>query len=248
MDALSFQMGIADWIIIGFLALFLIIGLTRGFVKQILSFAKGFVSIIISIFLVKPVATLLVKTPLFTFFDGKVNPMILSKYPETANIATSSITTQEELNEAFTQAGLSKIVSKIASTILKVGDLGGSENLAGAVSYAIVFVILKVIAFVLLFILILIALAITVKILESLVESSSVAKFFDKLFGLALGALKGALIVCVLFLLLGLLAKWIDGVGEFVNKQFFLLDDSVVSISKYVYQNNPLLTFFNMIF
>ena len=248
MTFLSFEFGISDIIIICFLCLFVIVGLVKGFVKQILSFAKGFVSIIISIFLVNPVATLLSNTGLFTFFDGKINPIIVSKYPEAVNIATSSITTQEELQEAFSQAGLSNILAKVASTILKVENLGASENLAGAVSFAIVFVILKVIAFIALFILILILLKIIVKVLENAVDSSDVAKFFDKLFGLVLGFVKGALIVCILFLLMGLLAKWIDGVSDFVDKTFFLTDDSIISISKYIYQKNPLLTFFNMIF
>lgn len=248
MNIFGLYFGIIDWIIVGIMVLFLIVGLAKGFVKQIMSFAKGLLAIIIDIFLVNPVASLLSKTKLFDIFNGKVNPFIIEKFPEAASIDTSMITTQEQLDQAFTEAGLSKIVSKIAGAILKVETIGESPTLADAVSYAVVLLILKIIAFIVLFIVILITLKILVKVLESIVDKSMLAKVFDKILGFGLGAIKGALLVCVTFLLIGLIARFVDQVGEFFSAKLFLEDDSIMTIGKYIYQTNPLSTFFKMIF
>ena len=248
MEMFGLYFGIIDWIIIGILALFLIVGLSKGFVKQIMSFAKGLVAIVISLFLVNPCSKLLVNTGLYTFFDGKINPYIVEKFPEAVNVSTSGIETQEQLNTAFEEAGLSKILAKVAGAILKVNEIGQSENLADAVSYAVVLLILKIITFIVLFILILILLKIIIKIMENAVDKSTIAKVFDKILGLGLGAIKGALLVCVTFLLLGLVCRFVDQVKDFVNVKFFLEDDTVMSLSKYIYTENPLSALFKMIF
>ena len=74
------------------------------------------------------------------------------------------------------------------------------------------------------------------------------AKVFDKILGFGLGAIKGALLVCVTFLLIGLIARFVDQVGEFFSAKLFLEDDSIMTIGKYIYQTNPLSTFFKMSF
>lgn len=248
MELFGLYFGIIDWVIVGLAILFLIIGIAKGFVKQLLSFAKGLVSLVVAFFLTNTVADLLSKTSLFDFFDGKINPYIVEKFPETASVSVSAVSTQEEFQTVLADAGINKLLTRLVSGAFNVENFDGAEYLNDAISASFTMIVLKVISFIALFILTIIVLAILLKILENIVDSSAVAKFFDKILGLGFGALKGVVLISVLALIAGLVAKFIAPVNEFFTEQLFLNDDSIMTVGKYIFTTNPLTMFFKHIF
>lgn len=240
MELFGLYFGIIDWVIVGVLVLFLIIGIAQGFVKQLMNFAKSFVAIVAAFFLTRPVANILASTGLYDFFNGKIGPVVIDKFPGTASVAVSDISSQEEIQNALNESGVGKFITKILANVFKAENFGDAEYLNDAVTNAFTITVLKVIAFIGLFILALIVLKILLKILEDIVDTSAVAKFFDKVLGLGFGALKGAVLISLIALVAGILAKYVTGIGTFFTDKLFLADDNVMTIGKYIFTSNPL--------
>lgn len=248
-DIAGITFGVIDVIIVALLLIFLLAGLKKGFATQVLKLSRGILSAIASFFLADPLSKILEKTPLQGLVNGKIANLIANKYPIAGTIPMSSITTQTELEKAFEQAGLGGFLSKAANAIIKIDKIDTSEEfLSGAVSGGLTSFALSAIAFAILFIVVLIVIGIISKTLKKIIDSSELIKIIDKILGGAFSVLKGAIIVCAAFLLLGMLVNWIGAVKDFVYANLMLEDPEIFTIGKYIYNSNPLLIIWNLIF
>lgn len=246
MNIFGYDFGIIDLSIIGITLLFVIVGLARGFLKQILSIANGLVSIVVSCCIVKPVTQILSKTALSDKINVKILDMIVSKYPNSATIETSLITTKEELSEAFTTSGLPSPLSKIASEFIKIDSFSDGEFLSEAIAKSLGYLVLSIITFVVLFIVILIIIKILISVLDSLTKGG-VLNVINRILGLALGLVKACVFICVCLFVISVLVKYIEPLNNFITNDL-KLEVEGFGIGKYLYENNPLIIVWNLIF
>lgn len=246
MEIFGYSFGIIDLCIIGLTLLFAIAGLARGFLKQILSIANGLVSIIVSCCVVNPLTQLVSKTSLADKINSKVLDVIVSKYPDSATIETSLITTNEELSDTFTTSGLPSPIAKIASSLMNVNDFSEGEMLSDAVAKSIGYLLLSIIVFIVSVIIILIIIKILIKVLDSLTQGG-ILNVINRILGLALGLAKSCIFVCVCMLVISILVKYIEPLNNFIVDDLKLGVEGF-GIGKYLYENNPLITLWNLFF
>lgn len=246
MEIFGYEFGIIDLIIIGMLLLFALIGLAKGFLKQILSIANGLVSIVVSSFLVSPVTKMVSDTSLANKLIEKILDLIINKYPNSATIKADLITTKEELASAFTESGLSNILSKIAAEFIDINTLSEGEMLSEAVANSVSYFVLSIIVFILLCIIILILIKILISILDSLTKNG-ILNVINRLLGMILGLARAGLLICICLFAISILVKYVDSINNFIIEDLKLGVDEF-SIGKYLYENNPLITLWNLFF
>lgn len=242
----GYEFGIVDLIIIGMILLFAIVGLAKGFLKQVLSMANGLVSIVVSSFLVSTVTKALSNTSLALKLNEKILTLIVDKYPNSALIETNLITTKEELVNAFSESGLSKILSKIAAEFIDITSFSDGEMLADAVSKSVGYFVLSIIIFVLLALIVFIVIKILISILDSIAKEG-ILNVINRILGLLLGVARALLIVCICLFIVSLLVKFIEPLNTFIVDDL-KLETEGFGIGKYLYENNPLIILWNLIF
>lgn len=242
----GYEFGIVDLIIIGMILLFAIVGLAKGFLKQVLSMANGLVSIVVSSFLVSTVTKALSNTSLALKLNEKILTLIVDKYPNSALIETNLITTKEELVNAFSESGLSKFLSKITAEFIDITSFSDGEMLADAVSKSVGYFVLSIIIFVLLALIVFIVIKILISILDSIAKEG-ILNVINRILGLLLGVARALLIVCICLFIVSLLVKFIEPLNTFIVDDL-KLETEGFGIGKYLYENNPLIILWNLIF
>lgn len=246
MTIFGYEFGIIDLIIIGLLILFALVGLAKGFLKQVLSLANGLVAVVLSSFLVSPVTKMLSNTSLALKLNDKFLGMIVEKYPNSALIETSLITTKEELVNAFSESGLSKILSKIAAEFIDITSFSDGEMLSDAISKSVSYFILSIIVFILLALVIFIIIKILITILDSIAKNG-ILNVINRILGLLLGTARALLFVCICLFIVSLLVKFIEPLNTFIIDDL-KLEVEGFGVGKYLYENNPLIILWNLIF
>jgi len=197
------------WIDIALLAvivLFAIVGTFRGFFDSLIKLCGTFVTLVLSVFLAKPVATVL--QTIFHIKDGM------------AGLVTSPITPycldtkgNGEISNFF--------VDKFAKLLMGNGywqnyPQGAQDaQFISDFSWKIGELIAIVISAIIMFILIRVLLAILTKFIHRLHEYRTIGSF-DKWLGLAFGAFKGFIYVCVIFVGTYLVSSALPVVGDTV--------------------------------
>lgn len=231
-------MGKIDIAIILIIALFTVIGLFKGFMKQVLSVANWLVSLVGSFLLLKPVAAVLGKTALSTSINNKVANWISTK----GDIFSQPLVTEqagEQIAQGISELGLPKFIAEAISGWFKVSGTEGEKTLADVLAPAIGNIILTVIAFIALFIVLLIIFKIISGMLNNIVDNGILGAL-NKLLGGALGFIKGAVLVSIVMLLLSALSGVIPALNDFLVSDLKLGTDGF-GIGKFFYEKNPLL-------
>lgn len=203
-----------NWIdaaIIVILLIFIVFGIKKGFMLSVIDLFSFFVNTIISLFLAKPMRSLL------NMF-GMENSLASSLYDKYSALGSDFTTDLIEysknknitdfVNDAFKSSSLSEFSKKIFNGAINNGlsdKLANSTNetvsLADIMSKSLAQFITVVSAFAICFILMYVLLII-LKAISKKLNQSKFVNLFDKLFGACFGAVKGFLFVVALFVVL----------------------------------------------
>ena len=197
-----------DFIIIGILLIFIIIGCCKGFVFSILSLFGTSVNFLISVALCKPVSNLLnstfgLNTAISKSFTSKLTTM-----SSNFDIPLSSFTTQSDLNthisETLNNSSLSGFSKKILSnTIVVTPENVQNSNLTlnNIISKSLATFISLIISFIVVFVLIYLILWL-ISFLSKKANQISDIRFTDRLLGSIFGFIRGSLLIIFIFLIL----------------------------------------------
>lgn len=225
----------ADIVVAIIILISALVGLKKGFMKTILSFAGFFVSLIVSYFLLKPVISALKGTALDNFILNK-SQQILSGF---GNIMVKEIPSYEMLIETLSE----KIPAFLAEALAKpLSELIGSNanmTLAEILAPNLANILMNIVVYIGLVLIISIILAIVKAIIKTIVELP-IIKQIDRLLGFVLGAAMGVLVVYLILLLMSLL----NGM-ELLKPAFDAIEQSKFTII--MYKNNLITIIFKQL-
>lgn len=185
-----------DVTVVAVIVIFALIGLSKGFLKSILSMISTLVVIIASIFLASPCARLLNKIYNFTgWIAGKLCKSISSMgsfYSDPIhNMSGSEVASN-------IPSGTNGFLKKLMSNVLKPLSANEIEGctVADIVSGSFASIIMLVACAILMFILIKIVIVFATKLFDNITQNR-VFGFTNKLFGGVFGACKGLLVVLI---------------------------------------------------
>ncbi len=196
----------ADLILLAFIALLAVIGIFRGFFGSLIRLCGTFVTLVLAVFLAKPVASVLHAVfRLKDVFAGVVSSPITPYCLETKESGAIS----------------NFFVDKFARLLMGSGYWDGyaqgakDPEFISAFSWKIGELITIIIAAILMFIIIRILISVLTKIVRRLHEYRSIGNF-DKVLGFVFGAFKGTLYVVLIFSGVYLISSALPIVGETV--------------------------------
>jgi uncharacterized membrane protein required for colicin V production len=220
----------SDYVVLGIIAGFGIIGLLNGFVFSIFKIASFFISIIISIKFYPAISEMLVKTPFYNNIKASILKNLLIQNKDYVPVvdnqikanAAETVIKRLPLPDFFKQSIMDKIPNP--SEII---DTSGIMN---TISEEIAKVIISIFSLVLLYFLVRIGLVLVGFILRGITKLP-VVKQMDKFGGFAFGAVEGVFTIYILCAILMLF----NTVPQFAQV-FDLVDKS--TFAKTFYQNN----------
>lgn len=218
---------VIDLILLLVLVLVTLIGLYKGFLRELVSFGGFIGSIVISYFLYKPFIDVLDKlfhwgTKIANFVMGQVGAL-------SSSFATETGSTVEELRNIIdnSNAGLYKQVLK--QFIGKTDFSNGATTVASAIGTIVSGFVMGIISFAILFLLLKIVTFILDKLLRLIPKKSAVG-VVNKWLGFALGFVKGAVIVGGVLVITYFLCL-LPGVNAFITPYM-----ESTYVTKYVYK------------
>nr|MDD6335211.1 CvpA family protein [bacterium] len=199
-------MNIIDLVFIGVLALFIIIGAYRGFLRSLLNIAAIVLAVVLALCLRPGVSKFLVeKTGLYEqilyFTEG--GQIINNTELATRDVATLS---EEETDRILTSTGLpSAIVKPLKDNVLKSSfDRLGVSTLAEYINHTLANMVINIIAFLGVFVIASIALALVVGALDQVLKLP-VLRHLDGLLGALAGLIVGLLVLMAAYVALPVL-------------------------------------------
>lgn len=232
-------MGKIDIVILIILGIFTIVGLAKGFVKQILSTANLLVAIILAIVCVKPVSVALSDTIVSTKINSALVEYISGK-GESFNSVIEEGTTTETLTAAIDGLGLPGFVDKMIVNSIKVDEASYGLTVSEFLSEKLGALLLVAVSFLALVIAIFIVMKILIHFIDSAISNSKGLSGINKLLGMILGLAKGIIVVSLLMLALSALGGFFGGINDFINADLNLGAEGF-SIARYFYEKNPVL-------
>lgn len=221
----------SDYVVLGIIAGFAVIGLARGFVFSVFKIASFLIAIIASIKLYPVAADFLAGTSIYSNIKKTITENLVNRYQSAIPVngqidgsTVESIVSGLSIPAFFKQS----IAGKVPGPEEFIDIQGLLNNIGDEITRAII----NILSLILLFILIRIGLFIVGRILRGLVKLP-VLKQFDRLGGLAFGAVEGLLMVYILCAVLLLF----NSVPQFQHI-FSTVETSV--LAKTFYQNNIL--------
>lgn len=224
---------IADYVIIGFILLFAIIGFFKGFISAIISLLNGVLALVIAYFLAPYLTEVFHNTPMNGFFHDMLYNWVIGK------------------GEAFSQPIPEGGITEALATELNLPDflinflnelIGNNSDIQGMVlgeyiAATVTHYILVIISFVLLSIAAKILLSIIAKLLRKLVEHGGAIILINRLLGLCVGVIKAILIICIIFWIAEFISPWIGSVDELIVN-YINPDNPDFGVARWLYNNN----------
>jgi uncharacterized membrane protein required for colicin V production len=219
----------SDWLVIGLILGFAIIGMVKGFILSIFRLVSFFVSIVISIKFYPVVAAFLKQTALYTGLKASIlkNLLLQQQAAPKVDSQVKKAAAQTVIEGLQLPGFLKDVLEKQfpdPSKLINLNDM--MDKLSGMLAGVVV----DVISLVVLYILIRIALAF-VRVILNGIAKLPVFKQMDKVGGFSLGAVEGLLTVYILCAVVMLFhtAPQFKGIFE-------AIDSSLVA--KFFYENN----------
>jgi uncharacterized membrane protein required for colicin V production len=228
-------MSVADYVIIGIVVIFALIGLKSGLLKTVYKIVSYVASFYLAIKLAKPVAGWFKGTGVFTGIKGTVEKLV-----EKLNIDFSGVTDPTNagsIKEAITELPFpDNFKDMIADTMTKTSDAASNlmENFVEGIAMFILVILCGIALFILLRILFWLA-----GYLVRGIAEIPIIKQVDRLSGLILGAVIGVAVIYLLGLLLTYMAAY-----EKLGFIYENIEDGI--IAPFFYNNNILTQFFNI--
>lgn len=227
--------------------LFALVGLKRGFFKTLVSFIKSVVSLVLSFFLCKPLAQLLMSGSL----GLKLQDVLLNSFNNQGGIFLTAITESnksEVVSSALQQINIPNILNGYLTNLVSnyIPTTGEGITVANALSSTISYYILIVISF----ILISIAVAILCFVLRKIfavIEQIPIISSLNKIGGLLLNGVCGFIFVCIISFALTIVMPLNETLSNWLSDTMMLNDSLVFTISKYFYEQNFLVKIFAFI-
>ena len=223
---------------VAIIVLFALIGLKRGFFKTLVSFLKGIISFVVSIFLCEPLAKLLTNSTIGANVVIKISDVLNSK----GGLFTATITNENKealLSQALNQIKVPNGLHDFLTSLVVVPS-EGSVTIGEALALSITYYVFIAITFLVLLILVRIAVKLISKMFKSL-EQIPFVGILNKLLGTVLNAFIGLVIVCLISYAITCIIPLNNEVSTFLVETMRLEDQEVFTISKYFYENNFLL-------
>jgi len=224
----------SDFIVVGIILVFGIIGLSKGFIYSMFKLASFFVSIIVSIKCYPLVANILMKTALYTNIKASILKNLLRQQQTQApgvNSQVKQAAADTVINNlqlpGFVKESLRGTLVNQMPDVFKLFDM---NRIMDAISGELAKLVIDIISLVLLYILIRIALVFVRFILQGLAKLP-LFKQVDKLGGFAFGAVEGLLTIYIVLAVLMLF-----NTSPTFKPFFDAVDNSIVA--KFFYQNN----------
>lgn len=229
-------MGKIDIAIIIIALLFALIGLKKGFFKQLLSTANWFVSLILAFVLVKPVTNLLSDTNMAMSINTKIADWLATKG---AVFTTPYDPSQPDaMSEAITEIlSLPKFIADLIVNNLNL-DVPSGTTLGDYLTPVFGHIILTVISFAILFLGMFIVIKIIARLLDKLFKGG-ILGVFNKILGVILGLGKAFILVSVVMLVLSMISPLITSLNDFLISDL-KLTEAGFGIGKYFYEENPM--------
>ncbi len=234
-----------DLVLYVFVAIFCIIGLFKGFVNTVYSLVKGFVSIIGAYFLTTPVVNYLSSTSFYSTIKEKIFNWTVEKAPSLNNQIDIG-NYKEQIVTAAEEAGIPDFLQGFLSNSIKVGEEYIGKSVGDFLSDYLSNAFFTIISFIVLFILISLIVYLIFKIFRTIVDRGGF-RIMDRLLGLITNGVVALFIICLLFILFNGIGVVIPSIDEWLKSLIYDSNEGF-SISKYIYENNPLKIIFDSLF
>lgn len=200
------NVAIIDVVVLALLLIFLIVGIVKGFSRQILSLLGPLTALLVAVFTCSKVGAFLSeKIP-------KLNELAISWANKIPGIATIGSLTPETVKTALEQSDIPVLFHSI---IIKLVESGKTDIIPVIANWIII-----AISFVIIFFLALIVFSIVKKIFMAITRIS-ILGYVDKLLGIVFGLIKGLLIIIITLIVLQLFLP------EFTNNLLVVTIDGV---------------------
>lgn len=223
----------SDYVVLGIIGVFTIIGLIRGLVLSVFKIASFFIAIVAAVKLYPAASEYLAGTPLYANIKKTILDHLAGRYQAAVPVGGHADgNTVESVVGGLSIPAFFK--QSIADKLPDPGEFIDIQGILNSVSDEITKVIINILSLVLLFILIRVGLFIIGFILKGLVRLP-VIKQFDRVGGMAFGVIEGLLTVYILCAVLMLF----NSAPQF-QSVFSDLDASM--LAKGFYQNNIIIS------
>ncbi len=219
----------SDYVVLGIIAVFGIIGLARGFVSSVFKVAAFFIAIIASVKFYPVAADFLTGTPVYENIKRSILKNLTTGYQSALPVSgRTGGTAVEAVVGRLPLPGFLK--QNLAEKIPGPGELFDVQSILGSISDELTKVIISILSLILLFFLIRLALYFIGLILQGLTKLP-LLKQMDRLGGLALGMVEGLLMVYIISAVLMLFNS-----SPRFGQIFSVIDASV--LARFFYENN----------
>lgn len=221
-------------------------GFKKGFFKIIIRLLKGLLCLILAVVFAKPIASLLIETPIGTFIQQHLSDAFLAK----GGIYTLTITEAnkaEVFNSALTQLNIPQFLTNILVSYLnELVVLNGSVNVADGLASSITFYILVALSFVIIYFVVLLLCGILNKILKHLAELP-IIKPLNRIAGAILNGVISVFSICLILYLVTLILPFSEGFAKWFADTIMLNNPEVFTLSKFLYENNLVIKLLELI-
>ena len=226
--------GIIDVIIVALVIIFIMIGWKKGFLEKIIEMASSIFGLIASILLARPFSTVL-----DGWFGDSMESNIRQYLMERSSLFSQQLT-EPALRDALASLSLPDFM---VDWIVQSVDFNSvTVSIVDSIAPLILSLALLVIAFITLFFGSMIVFFL-LKILARGITSIPIIKQVDKVLGVLFGLLKVALLIYIVLFVMALLINIPainNAIGDFINVDMQLDNDTEFRLSKYLYNNNLL--------
>lgn len=231
--------GIIDIVIVVIVLFFFLKGVLKGFINLILTTFQGIISFVVAYALCRPFSAITKEFMYQPIYDKLFNWMATK-----GELFTTIIPNDPLLKEQVIKHGLSELNIPTIFQGKFVELISGIENqtLGDAISIYLTDLLVVVIAFIMLLIIVRLALLILRKIFGEITKRSTIGAI-DRFLGAIAGLVMGIVIVGIITsgITFMISSNIIPSAAEWLISDMHLNDDSVVCISKIVYNNNPII-------
>jgi uncharacterized membrane protein required for colicin V production len=228
-----------DWISIAYLVVvvvFLFIGIKKGFLLMLLSFAGVFVALLVAFFVSKPMGTALAGTSMGKALSDNIYNWLVSKNAFFSS-AVNKETAASQLPAYFEESGVPSIlVTPLTNMVVPMVPDVGDEAIGIYMAQGISSLAFIAGSFILIFIVVMILVSLLKKVAGAL-NKVPVVGWVNRLLGALFGVAIGFVYVCVFSYGMTFFVGF-PTVGGWITSQLRLTDDTMWSVGKMLYEQN----------
>lgn len=233
------NLSVADFVVIGIILVFVIIGFAKGFIKMFFSLSKKILATLGAYLLTSPVRNVLIDTQIGNTIRNTILDWLVSKNEFLFNTPDLS---NEMLNELQSSLKIPDFLFEIIrEQVANSISVNPTETLGSIVSNTLAYYVVTILSFIVLFIILIIGMSIISAILSKIMEAP-ILNAINRLTGLAVGLVIGLVIVSLGMLCLSGISNWFNWGNEFISTYIDPTNESF-GVARWLYNNNLLVYF-----